>query len=267
MKSRASFARSSSGVDAEGAATAPASVTATAILSAPGTIETCQEVLGHTFKNPGLLRAALTHSSGAEHPLASNERLEFLGDAILGMIICEELYRRLPNAREGELTRIKSHVVSRSTCAEASRRLGLENFLVLGKGMGHHSLVPSSTLANVFESLVGALHLDGGLETARAFVLRHLGGEIERAESEAVGDNYKSQLQQLAQRQHNSTPVYQLLDEKGPDHQKCFKIAARIGNRPAFTPAWGNNKKDAEQRAARNALSELRGEPAPHPAD
>jgi ribonuclease-3 len=167
---------------------------------------------------------------------------------------------------EGELTRIKSVVVSRQTCAKISLMLGLEECLILGKGMTGPAGLPSSLLADVFESLVAAIYLDGGHEAARQFVARHLEPEIELAEDEQSGGNYKSILQQLAQREHGVTPVYHVLDEKGPDHSKCFKVAAQIGQQ-RFPPAWGRNKKEAEQRAARNALSQITGEQTPYPAD
>ena len=211
-------------------------------------------------------RASLTHASGAEHRLASNERLEFLGDAILGFVVCEVLYLRYPDYLEGELTRIKSIVVSRQTCARISETLGMQEFLILGKGMATHPNVPSSLLADVFESLIAAVYLDGGALAARRLIEEYIGPEIELAAGGELGGNYKSLLQQLAQREHGTTPTYQLLDEKGPDHSKCFKISAKVGpNR--YQPAWGRNKKEAEQRAARNALSELNGDRPPFPSD
>jgi ribonuclease-3 len=226
----------------------------------------CQERLCYRFKDQDLLRAALTHASGAEHRLASNERLEFLGDAILGAIVCELLFQQYPDYLEGDLTKIKSIVVSRQTCARISEALGLEKFLILGKGMTTHPSVPSSLLADVFESLIAAVYLDGGSETAKQFVIRYIGPEIEAAVEGDTGGNYKSLLQQLAQREHGTTPTYQLLDEKGPDHSKCFKICAQVGRR-RYQAAWGRNKKEAEQRAARNALSQLNQEAPPFPSD
>jgi ribonuclease-3 len=226
----------------------------------------CEKILDYRFNDLGYLREALTHASGADHRLASNERLEFLGDAILGAVVCDRLYRDFPDFLEGELTRIKSVVVSRRTCAKISRQLGFEEFLILGKGMGSQDQTPISVLADVFESLVGAIYLDGGFEAARTFIERHVGPEIEATVDGQGGANHKSQLQQTAQRQFGATPVYLLLDEKGPDHSKCFKIAAQIG-RHRYAPAWGPNKKDAEQRAARNALSQLAGESPPFEAD
>ncbi|MEX2140530.1 MAG: ribonuclease III [Pirellulales bacterium] len=228
--------------------------------------EACERRIGYVFNDKDLLQAALTHASGAVHRLGSNERLEFLGDAILGAVVCEILFHQYPQYLEGDLTKVKSVVVSRTTCAKLSADLGLEEFLILGKGMTTHPKVPPSLLADVFESLIAAIHLDGGHEAARRFIERFAGPEIERAVSGEVGDNHKSNLQQLAQKEYGLTPVYQLLDEKGPDHSKCFKISAQIG-RQRYHPAWGRNKKEAEQRAARNALSEISGEAAPYPCE
>lgn len=229
-------------------------------------LEDCEAVLGHEFREPELLREALTHASGANHRLASNERLEFLGDAILGAVVCERLFRQFPDSEEGELTRIKSIVVSRQTCARIAAALEMDEFLVLGKGMGSRDQTPSSVLADLTESLIGAIFLDGGMRAAKRFILRHFGPEIDAAAEGRDGLNYKSALQQTAQRDFGETPTYRLLDEKGPDHSKCFKIAAQIGQ-GGFPPAWGRNKKEAEQRAAHNALCQLAGDPIPFASD
>jgi ribonuclease-3 len=226
----------------------------------------CQELLGYRFSNMTLLQEALTHASGANHRIASNERLEFLGDAILGAIVCERLFRKFPGYLEGDLTKIKSAVVSRHTCAKISEMLGIEQFLVIGKGMGSHAQTPSSVLADVFESLIGAIYLDGGIEAAQRFIVRHIEPEIDAAVEGDGGTNHKSNLQQVAQRDFSETPTYLLLDEKGPDHSKCFKISARVGER-RYAPAWGRTKKEAEQRAALNALCQLAGDPLPHESD
>jgi ribonuclease III len=229
-------------------------------------LSTLQQRIGYEFKDKGLLLSALTHASGAEHRLASNERLEFLGDAILGAVVCELLFHQYPEFLEGELTRLKSIVVSRQTCAKISQALGMQEFLILGKGMTTHPSVPSSLLADVFESLLAAIYLDGGDAAARQFIGVTMGPEIELAAEGETGSNYKSLLQQLAQREHGTTPTYQLLDEKGPDHSKCFKVAAQVGA-DRYQPAWGRNKKEAEQRAARNALSQLSGDAPPFAAE
>lgn len=229
-------------------------------------LDECQKAIDYRFKQPDLLRGALTHASGANTRLASNERMEFLGDSILGLVTCEQLYLRFPDYQEGDLTKIKSVVVSRRTCARFAKALNLGDYLILGRGM-HSSTatVPSNMLADVYESLVAAVYLDGGLEEARKFILRHLGPEIEEVAEGAHGGNFKSLLQQVAQREFGSTPQYVLLDEKGPDHSKCFMVAAQI-ERHTYAGAWGRNKKEAEQKAAMNALAQINGEPIPFEA-
>ena len=228
---------------------------------APGTgpnLQECEAKIGYVFRDQSLMLAALTHASGAPTRLASNERLEFLGDSILGMLVCELLFRRFPNQLEGDLTKTKSVVVSRQACARIARRLELEKHLVLGKGMMVARKLPGSLLAGAFESLMAAIYLDGGLEAARGIVTRIVITEIEDALVGEHGDNYKSLLQQLAQREYSTTPTYQVLDEKGPDHRKEFHVAARIGAED-YAPAWGHNKKEAEQKAAQNALDAING--------
>ncbi len=228
--------------------------------------EACEAILGYRFRDRALLESALTHASGADHRLASNERMEFLGDAILGAVVCEQLYEQFPDFLEGDLTKLKSVVVSRSTCAKISRELGIEPFLILGKGMTNSPNVPPSVLSDVFESLVAAIYLDGGRDAAAEFVNRLTDPEIEQAASDGVGgENYKSLLQQLVQREEGTTPNYCLIDEKGPDHSKAFQVAVQIAGR-RFTAAWGSTKKESEQRAAANALAELEGQEPPHPA-
>jgi len=223
-------------------------------------LERCEKCIEYVFRDKDYLLAALTHASGASHRVTSNERLEFLGDAILGAVVCEMLYHRFPSYLEGDLTRIKSIVVSRETCARISDELELEACLILGKGMAAQSRVPSSLLADVFESLVAAIYLDGGSREAVIFIERHMQPEIESAASGESGVNYKSQLQQFAQKEFGHTPTYQLMDESGPDHSKCFKMAALV-NGSTHSAAWGRNKKEAEQRAACNALAQLSGKP------
>ncbi len=232
--------------------------------SSQNVLDECQVAIGYRFHRPELLKSALTHASCAHTRQSSNERLEFLGDAILGLIVCERIYRLFPDLLEGEMTKIKSVVVSRRTCAEVSQQLQLDRFILMGKGMRDN--LPASVLADVFESLVAAIYLDGGLDAAQAFVLKYMGPEIDQVAECAHGGNYKSVLQQLAQRELGATPIYHLLDEKGPDHSKCFKIAAVIASR-TYPGAWGRNKKEAEQKAALNAISQINGEELPYPSD
>lgn len=216
----------------------------------------CQQQIGYSFKKVELLAAALTHASSADQRKDSNERMEFLGDAVLALVVCEELYRRLPDALEGEMTKIKSAVVSRRTCARVADRLNLAAHLLLGQGMEADEHLPRSLAAAVLEALIAAIYLDGGIDPAREFIMRAMGPELDAAASSEHHFNYKSQLQQYAQRRLNQTPQYDLLDEKGPDHSKCFEIAVTIGSRQ-FPSAWGPNKKEAEQKAARLALVTL----------
>ena len=225
----------------------------------------CEQRIGYTFQDRNLLLASLTHASGANHRLASNERLEFLGDAILGAIVCDLLYHPFPEFLEGDLTKIKSVVVSRITCAKICGNLALDEFLIVGKGMLHSKKVPRSVLADMFESLLAAIYLDGGDEAARKFIHKVIQPEIDLAATGDSDDNYKSLLQQMAQRDFGSTPTYQVLDERGPDHDKSFKVAAFVAGKD-YPPAWGRNKKEAEQRAAHNALAVIGGETVPFQA-
>jgi ribonuclease III len=232
-------------------------------MSVEDKIALCQVRIGYEFASAELALAALTHASGAANRLESNERLEFLGDSILGFTICEWLFKRHVEYLEGELTQIKSAVVSRRCCAKVSRRLGLEECLILGKGMRSSTGVPKSLLADVYESLIAAIYLDGGITAAQEFVLRTMQEELEHAvEGHSVG-NYKSELQQVAQRERGEAPFYVLVAERGPDHDKSFQIEAVLG-KTRYTAAWGRNKKEAEQRAAGNALAELQGKTPPY---
>ena len=226
----------------------------------------CERSLKHTFGDRSLLRRALTHASAARTRLDSNERMEFLGDAVLGAIVCEKLFELFPDSAEGELTRIKSVVVSRAVCARLTRRLDLQRFLLAGKGVAIDHRVPGSILAAQFEAVIAAIYLDAGFEAARDFIIREVGDEIAQAAEKTTGVNFKSLLQQQAQRDCGETPNYQVLDEQGPDHSKCFKVIAVVGHR-SFAPAWGPSKKEAEQRAAQNALAQLADLPVPHVAD
>ena len=218
----------------------------------------CQRRIGYEFRDPALLVAAFTHASGAQHRLASNERLEFLGDAILGFLVCETLYHSFPESLEGDLTRIKSVVVSRETCGRISTELDLVDFLIVGKGLASNRAVPESVLSDLFESLVAAIYLDGGMEAVRPLVARFVLPAIEQVATGAQGSNHKSLLQQVAQRDFGLTPTYEVIEESGPDHSKSFHVSAQIGGR-RYPPAWGRNKKEAEQRAASNALLVLQG--------
>jgi ribonuclease-3 len=219
-------------------------------------VQRAEQIVGYHFNDHQHLRVALTHASVADDRLNSNERMEFLGDAVLGFVVCERLFEMFPEHREGDLTKIKSAVVSRRVCAEISDQIGLTDLLVIGKGMSSRSDLPSSISAAVYESIVAAIYLDGGIEAARRFILDHMTTQIIDAEESSHQHNFKSVLQQYAQRTESDLPSYLLLDEKGPDHSKCFEVCVQIGGR-RFASAWGASKKQAEQQAARIALNEL----------
>ena len=225
-------------------------------LGQPDSLDTIQGLIEYRFANRDLLTSALTHASVADGRLQSNERLEFLGDAVLGLVICEALYHRFPDFLEGELTRVKSVVVSRETCARVADRLDLVEHLSLGKGIIEAPHLPVSLAACAYEAIVGAIYLDGGLEPARGFILAHMVEEIDRVMAGEHQRNYKSLLQQYAQHDLGATPQYELFDEKGPDHAKAFEIAVVIRGR-RYPSAWGPSKKMAEQRAAMEALRAL----------
>ena len=216
----------------------------------------CQELIGYCFADTDLLILALTHSSVAATRVLSNERLEFLGDAVLGLVVCDELYRSCQEMLEGDMTEIKSAVVSRQTCAEMTDQMGLGELILLGKGVKEPGGLPLSVSGAIFESIVGAIYLDGGLAPARKFVLDRIRPHIDKALADEHLSNYKSMLQQHAQRRWGATPEYHVLDEKGPDHSKAFEVAASIDGR-SFPSAWGRSKKQAEQEAARRALQEM----------
>ncbi len=216
-------------------------------------LSACEARLEYHFRNSDLLRSALTHSSSATVRADSNERMEFLGDAVLGLVVCHELYDRLPAAMEGDLTKIKSAVVSRRICARVAERLRLTDSLILGQGMDLGDPLPRSLAAATLEAVIAAIFLDGGLDPARTFILANMGSELDAACASQHQFNYKSQLQQYAQRELGGSPQYEVLDEKGPDHAKCFEVAVIVRGRQ-LSVAWGPSKKEAEQIAALRAL-------------
>jgi len=215
-----------------------------------------QKVLSYAFQSADLLKESLTHASIADSRLESNERMEFLGDAVLDLVVCEALYKKFPQYMEGDLTKIKSAVVSRRTCAEVSKETGLVDLLIIGKGISAREQMPSSLAAAVYESIVAAIYLDGGFDVAKEYVLRTMSPKIDSISANINQQNYKAVLQQHAQKLLGATPLYELLDEKGPDHSKCFEVCVSVDGR-RFTSAWGPNKKMAEQKAALLALEEL----------
>ena len=220
------------------------------------TLRKCQELIGYQFSDPSLLALALTHSSVAPTRLQSNERMEFLGDSVLALAVCHHLYEQYDDLLEGEMTKVKSAVVSRQTCAEVAEALGLMEFISVGKGLAQPGGAPQSVAAAALESIIGAIYLDGGFGPARKFVLDLLAGRIDSDVASEHVRNYKAILQQHAQQRFRKPPDYHLLDEKGPDHSKCFEIAVTVDGRH-FPSAWGTTKKEAEQLAAQRALEEL----------
>ena len=219
-------------------------------------IEQIEDIIGYRFNDRSLLERAFVHSSVATCRLESNERLEFLGDSVLGLVACERIFERYPDLLEGDMTKIKSAAVSRRTCAKLARKMGLQQSLLVGKGMMGQSALPQSLSAAVLEAVIGAITLDGGIEEARRFLRPLLDPVIEAAAESGHQHNFKSVLQQHAQQQLERSPGYRTLDEKGPDHSKCFKVCVEIGDRQ-FDAVWGQSKKEAEQHAALIALIEL----------
>ena len=218
-------------------------------------IRSCEERIGYRFQNPDLLRQALTHSSSASSRLDCNERLEFLGDAVLGMVICRYLYERFPDHREGQLTQQKSSLVSRTTCARVAQQLGTSDMILVGRGL---KSIPESIDAAMVESLIAAIYLDGGIEAAATFILKSFDQELKHCTSGEL-QNYKSLLQEETQRTSNLAPTYMIVDQRGPDHAREYHIAVSLDGQQ-FEAAWGRSKKEAEQKAALIALRLIRPE-------
>ncbi len=223
--------------------------------------------LGFPGMDPELLHLALCHSSYANEQENcenfGNERLEFLGDAVVGYTITEDLYNRYPHLREGQLSKIKSVVVSKRILAQRTHELGLSKYLLLGKGEeqtgGRHRF---SILGNLFESVVGAIHLACGIESSKRFVLEQLREEIDKSvRGESIID-YKSQLQELVQRDYGVLPIYRLFSAMGPDHDKDFVVEVFVRNRK-IGQGEGKSKKRAEKAAACSALQTLVDEALP----
>jgi ribonuclease III len=209
--------------------------------------------LPHRFADPSLLELALTHASvgGGEH----YERLEFLGDAVLDLIVCEELYRDRPGDSEGELTIHKGWVVSREILAEAALRMGLDGLVRVGHGLADQAL-PRSILAGVYEAVLGAVHLDAGYSAARDFALATLAEPLAAVREGRSPVNPKQALQERAQKDLGEPPTYVLIEERGEAHARAFLMAAEVGGR-RYPAAWGRTRKEAERWAAHEALLRL----------
>lgn len=232
-----------------------------------------ESALGYRFTKPDLLVRALTHRSLAnelaEANPTDNERLEFLGDAVLGLVVAEAMFLKHPDWREGELTRVRAQLVSRQHMAEVATALDLGRHLRLSRGEDRSGLRRKATvLSNSMEAVLGAVFMDGGLEPVRAFVRRHVMGEAaehlaRELQSGAALGNYKSALQEHLQGAHLGAPVYKVKSESGPDHRKRFLVEVRL--KPAegepgkpLARGLGGTKKHAEQDAARRALARLK---------
>jgi ribonuclease III len=222
----------------------------------PERLDACQRAIHYHFRDLGLLENALTHSSIKSDDRPSYERMEFLGDSVIGLVIAEYLYNLLPDCDEGELTKVKSMVVSTDGLADAAKVCGLDRFLAVGRGILMKDAVPRSLVADVFEGVVGAVYLDRGYETVRLYILDLLRPHIEKALSDRGARNFKSVLQQVAQRDSGETPYYEVLRESGPEHSRVFEVAAVVGRR-RFGVARAPTKKEAEQAAAKLALQTI----------
>jgi len=222
----------------------------------PGLSELVQR-LGYSFTDPGLLLTALSHSSYVhENPEAaeSNERLEFLGDAVLELVITQHLYHSCPEASEGQLSRARSAVVNEHRLSDHARRLGLGEHLLVGRGeelQGGRD--KSSILADALEAVAAAVYLDGGLEAARDWLIGMLGEEAAKSLGRAPRRDYKTRLQEAVQERLKVTPRYRLVEASGPDHDKTFTVELFIGDKSAARGV-GKSKKEAEQDAARQGL-------------
>lgn len=219
-----------------------------------------QQRISYDFRDPVLLERALTHRSFAnENKIAEhNERMEFLGDAVLSLIISERLMNLRPAAPEGELSRSRAAVVSAPTLAAVARDIGLGDFLRLGRGEDQTGgREKESLLADALEALVASLYLDGGLSAAATFIDRHFDGPIRSVRG--PGADFKTALQELCQERARVLPEYRVVSQTGPDHEKQFTIELSITG-TVYGTGTGRSKKEAEQRAAKEALERLRSQ-------
>ena len=222
-----------------------------------------ERLIGHRFKNKALLSQALTHKSYANEKdkmaYGDNERLEFLGDSVLGIVISRVLYDDCPNHDEGILTRYKSQLVSGSTLSRIAKNLKIGGFLLLGKGEeASGGRKHDSNLLCALEAIIGALYLDGDLKAAAKFINKVFKSEIELVKEGKGSKDYKSVLQQLALKKFKTMPSYKIISEIGPDHKKHFIVEALISGK-RYGIGSGYNKKSAEQASAKEALSALEG--------
>lgn len=222
--------------------------------------------LGYTFKQKSLLFLAFTHRSFTNENRTiqdHNERLEFLGDSVLGLLVSDYLYITLSSTPEGELSYLRSRLVEAKSCVSYFQKLNLEKYILLGKGEQVNSGRGRDTvLADLFEAIIGALYLDGGLEAAKNFFFKNFSPEI-KAILETPIQNWKALLQDLCQKKYQHTPVYEVLEEAGPDHSKIFKVSVLVNQRQAGL-GEGASKKEAQQAAAKDALQNLKADSHGH---
>lgn len=221
-----------------------------------------EAMLGYCFRDRGLLEQALRHASWCnEHPaerLEDNERFEFLGDAVLDLVVGHKLMTRYPQLREGQLSVTRAQVVSEAGLSEVAAQLGIGEWLLLGKGEEKSGgRTKPSILADAFEAILAAVYLDGGFDAAQGFVERLLAQRIETVEFKGFYD-FKTRLQETAQARLKATPTYRVVQEIGPDHDKRFVVAVTIGT-DEWARAVGKSKKEAEQMAAADANFRLEG--------
>jgi ribonuclease-3 len=218
-----------------------------------------QQRIDYAFKDPELLERALTHKSYANENrlLAHNERMEFLGDAVLNLVVSEYLMKTCPDATEGDLSRLRAAVVSEPALALVARGLGLGDCLLLGKGEEQTGgRDKDSLLANSLEALIASIYLDAGTDATEAFIIRFFGDLIKQACVMRGTIDYKTQLQELCQERLKQLPDYRVISETGPDHRKQFTVELSLRGE-VYGSGTGRNKKEAEQRAAKEALTRL----------
>jgi len=225
-----------------------------------------EELLGYTFSDKELLFLAFTHRSffneNRERVSGHNERLEFLGDSVLGLIVSGYLYNHLPSRSEGHLSHLRSHLVGAESCSLYTKKLGIEGFLMLGKGEAANvGRGRERLLADLFEAIIGAMYLDGGWQASEVFFFRHFSDEVEQAMAEPLR-NWKAELQNYGQKKTQRPPEYQIIEEVGPPHSKTFVIAAVIDG-VEIGRGEGASKKLAEQAAAEDALRHIEKEEVP----
>ncbi len=226
-----------------------------------------EPVLGHTFLRHEVLIEALTHSSfsneraTAELKLPDNERFEYLGDAVIGLVVAESLMNLFPSATEGKLSRLRSHLVSRKTLSELALQFKMNEWILLGRGEARTGgATKRSILAGLFESVIGALYVDSGIEVARRFLNLAYQEQYKLMETDTATSRHlldiKTFLQEKTQSRFRTTPVYQLVETWGPEHEKFFKVEVQVDGK-VIAEGQGKSKKDAEQEAARLAMERL----------